>query len=52
MSCYIPNIKALCLIVSDKKIVSCFPYLILCKTCDPKGAGQFLSTGALFEQTW
>ena len=30
----IPNIKALCLVVSDKKIFSCFPYISLCKSCD------------------
>ena len=28
--------KALCLVVSDKKIF-CFPYISLCKTCDPQG---------------
>ena len=28
------NIKALCLKVSDK-IFSWFPYISLCKTCDP-----------------
>ena len=32
-------------------IFSCFPYMIQYKTCDP-GAGQFLTPGALFEQTW
>ena len=39
--CYIPNIKALGLVVSDKKIFSCFPYIRLCKTCDPPGWGHF-----------
>ena len=29
---YIPNIKAIGLIVSDKNICSCFPYISLCKT--------------------
>ena len=33
----IPNIKALGIVVSDKKIFSCFPYGGLCKTCDPWG---------------
>ena len=42
--CYIPNIKALGLMVSDKKIFSCFSYIRLCKTCDP-GAGPFLAPG-------
>ena len=30
--------KALGLVVSDKKIFSCFPYISLCKTCDLLGA--------------
>ena len=35
--CYTPYIKALGLVVSDKKIFSCFPYISLCKTYDPRG---------------
>ena len=31
-----PNMQALCLVVSDK-IFPCFPYISLCKTCDPCG---------------
>ena len=38
MLCYIPNIKALGPVVSDKKIFSCFPYISLYKTCDPGAA--------------
>ena len=37
---YIPNIKALGLMVSDKKISPCFPYIGLCKTCDPQTGPQ------------
>ena len=43
--CYIPNIKALGLVVSDKKIFSCFPIISLCNTCDPR-VGPFLAPGA------
>ena len=35
-----PNIKAICFVVSDKSIVSCFTYINLCKTFGhywPKG---------------
>ena len=32
-----PNIKALDLKVSDKKIFPCLPYIRLCQTCDPQG---------------
>ena len=46
-----PNTKALGLVVSDKKIFSCFHYRSLCKTCDP-GMGPFLTPGAYFEPTW
>ena len=42
---YIPNIKALELVVSDKKIFSCFPYISLCKTYDPC-VGPFFVPGA------
>ena len=35
-----PNIKALCLKVSDMNIFSCFPYISLCEICDP-GVGFF-----------
>ena len=39
------HIKALCLVVSDKKIFSCFPNISLGKTCDP-GADPFMAPGA------
>ena len=39
-----PNIKAIRLAVSDKKIYSCFPYISLCKTCDSE-VGPFLTQG-------
>ena len=35
------SIKALCLMASDKKMFSYFPYISLCKTCDPKGGAIF-----------
>ena len=38
--CYILNIKALGIVVSDKKMFSYFPYTSLCKTCDPR-TGHF-----------
>ena len=38
------------LVVSDKKSFSCFLYISLYKTCDPR-AGPFLTPRALFEQT-
>ena len=44
MLCYISNSTALGLVVSDKKFFSCFPYISLCKTCDPR-AGPFLAPG-------
>ena len=34
--CAKENIKTFGLVVSDKKIYSCFPYISLCKTCDPE----------------
>ena len=34
-------IKTLGLIVSDKKIFSHFPYISVCKTCDPPVWGHF-----------
>ena len=37
--------------VSDKKIFKVFPYMILCKTSDPR-AGPFFSLGLQFEQSW
>ena len=49
--CYIPNIKALGLVVSDKKIFSHFPYISYVKHLTP-GAEPFLAPGLLFEQTW
>ena len=48
---YIPNIKALGPVVSDKQIFSCFPYISLYKNVTP-GVGPFLAQGASFEQTW
>ena len=45
----IQNIKALDLMVSDRKICPCFPNKGLCKTCDPV-ARPFLAPGACFEQ--
>ena len=35
------HIKALVLVVSDKNILSYFPYISLCKTCDPWGGAIF-----------
>ena len=62
------NIKALSLMVSDKKIFHVFPYISLCLTCDPymvhgssyislcetcdPWGGVIFAPGALFEQTW
>ena len=46
--------QTLGLVVSGKKIFSCFPYISLYKTCD-EGGGEgeaFRTSGALFEQTW
>ena len=34
MSCYIPNIEAIGLMVSDKKIFHVFQNVSLCKTCE------------------
>ena len=45
---YIPNIKALGLVVSDKKIFSCFPSLNLWKTCDPWGGTIFGPRGIIW----
>ena len=44
MCCYIPNIKALGPVVSDKKIFSHFPYISLWKKFDP-GVEPFLAPG-------
>ena len=48
----LPNIKALCLVVSDKKIFSCCS---LYKPIDVNyvtpGVGPFLAPGVYFEQT-
>ena len=35
------NIKALGLVVSDKKIFHVAPYISLCKACDPRGGAIF-----------
>ena len=40
----IPIINSQGLLVSDKKIFSCFPYISLCKTFDP-GTGPFRAPG-------
>ena len=45
MSYYIPNIKALGLKVSDKKIFACFPYISQCKTIVTPGWGLFWPQG-------
>ena len=42
-----PYIKALGLMVSNKKIFSCFPYTSLCKTCDPLGGAIFGPRGII-----
>ena len=44
MCCYIPNIKALGLVVSDKKIFSQFSYTSLWKKFD-HGVEPFLAPG-------
>ena len=46
--CYIPNIKALGLMVSDKKIFSCFTHTSLCKPCDPWGGAIFDPRGIIW----
>ena len=46
-TCYIPNIKALGLVVSDKKIFSHFPIKAYVKHVTP-GAGPFLAPRVLF----
>ena len=33
--------------VSDKKIFSCFPYISICKACDPWGVTIFGSKGLI-----
>ena len=47
----IPNIMALGLVASDKKIFSSFPYISLCKHVTPR-ASPLLAPGEQFEQTW
>ena len=42
-----PNIKALGLKVLDKKIISCFSYVSLCKTCDPQVGSIFGPRGII-----
>ena len=32
-------------------LFSCFPYISICKTCDPRGVA-ILVPGAYFEKTW
>ena len=41
------NIKALGLVVSDKKIFSCFPNISICKTCDPQNGCIFGPRGII-----
>ena len=43
------KIKAIGLVVSDKKIFSCTPYISLCKTFDPWGR-PYLAPGLLFDK--
>ena len=38
-------IKALSLMVSDKKIFPCFPYISLCKICDTLERGHYWPQG-------
>ena len=45
--CYIPNIKALGPVVLDKKIVSPFPYISLCKILDPRNGAIFGARGII-----
>ena len=44
---YIPNIKARALVVSDKKVFSCFPSMGFSETCDP-GRANFVPQGQNF----
>ena len=46
MSCYIPNIKALSLMVSDKKFFSCFSLKAHIKHVSA-GAGPFWTKGII-----
>ena len=39
------NSTPLALVVLDKKVCSCFPYISLCKTCDPQGETIFSPRG-------
>ena len=43
-----PNMKALGLAVSDKKIFKGFPYITLCKTGDPWGGANFDPRGIIW----
>ena len=48
---YLINIKALCIVVSEKKICSCVPYVCLCKTCDAlPGQAHFSPKGINYIQ--
>ena len=47
MRCYILNIKVLCLMVSDKKIFSCLPFISLCKICNPRVGPYFGPRGII-----
>ena len=40
------------LVVSEKKIFSCFPIMLAHVNHVTPGAGPFLAPGALFEQMW
>ena len=42
-----PNIKALGLKVSDKKIFHVFPYISLCKICESRGGANFGPRGII-----
>ena len=51
MRCYIPNINALCHMVSDNNILMLFHIQAYVKHVIPR-AGPFFAPGALFEQIW
>ena len=50
--CYIPNIKALHLLVSEEKNFKVFSSLVLCFELVTPGAGPVLTPGASYVQSW